>query len=281
MPRGVPGGWPTSPSPAATNDRPRPAPSRARGPATAALALDAPSPGSRGRTNHPCPRWASRRGRGGATARRLRGVAEGDGGKGRRPPVGVTGACAGATAWARCARRGGRPRSPPRWERLRPAVPSVVRAFTRPTGTFATEHRVGHRAAGVVGLSPLLRFMRYEPGGGRHLGHYDAGYDYGDGRRTLLSVVFTSPTRPPAARRASPRRPGHLPRRATSATGRDARDDEVLASVLRGRRRPGLRPPHLSTWRAGGGPGDRVKASGATWCMKPCRRAPAMLEDPP
>jgi hypothetical protein len=31
--------------------------------------------------------------------------------------------------------------------------------------------------------------MRYDPGG-RHLCHYDAGFDYGDGRRTLLSVVF-------------------------------------------------------------------------------------------
>ena len=31
--------------------------------------------------------------------------------------------------------------------------------------------------------------MRYERGG-RHLVHHDAGYDYGDGRRTLASVVL-------------------------------------------------------------------------------------------
>jgi hypothetical protein len=31
--------------------------------------------------------------------------------------------------------------------------------------------------------------MRYPPGG-RHLCHHDAGYDYGDGRRTLMSVVL-------------------------------------------------------------------------------------------
>lgn len=40
-----------------------------------------------------------------------------------------------------------------------------------------------------VGLSPVLRFMRYQAGG-QHCCHYDASFDYGDGRRTLLSVVF-------------------------------------------------------------------------------------------
>jgi NAD+ synthetase len=76
------------------------------------------------------------------------------------------------------------------WHRLRPAVPSV--RFLGPndaTDGFATTGRTGHVTWRVVGLSPLLRFMRYDPGG-RHLAHYDAGYDYGDGRRTLLSVVW-------------------------------------------------------------------------------------------
>lgn len=42
----------------------------------------------------------------------------------------------------------------------------------------------------AVGLSPMLRFMKYEKGG-KHCPHYDASYSYPDGiRRTLLSVVF-------------------------------------------------------------------------------------------
>jgi hypothetical protein len=61
------------------------------------------------------------------------------------------------------------------YARLRPALPCV--------------RFVAERAWRIAGLSPLLRFMRYPPGG-RHLCHYDAPYDYGDGRRTLLSVVF-------------------------------------------------------------------------------------------
>jgi ectoine hydroxylase-related dioxygenase (phytanoyl-CoA dioxygenase family) len=58
-----------------------------------------------------------------------------------------------------------------------------------PTDAFATATRAGHHTWRAFGLSPVLRFMRYDPGG-RHLGHYDAAFDYGDGRRTLLSVVF-------------------------------------------------------------------------------------------
>ncbi|WP_394849808.1 NAD(+) synthase [Pendulispora brunnea] len=76
------------------------------------------------------------------------------------------------------------------WARLAPAVPSVrFLGATTPTDGFATTKRASHRTWRVVGLSPLLRFMRYERGG-RHFGHYDAAFDYGDGRRTLLSVVF-------------------------------------------------------------------------------------------
>lgn len=40
-----------------------------------------------------------------------------------------------------------------------------------------------------LGLSPVLRFMRYDSGG-QHCCHYDQSFDYGDGRRTLMSVVF-------------------------------------------------------------------------------------------
>jgi NAD+ synthetase len=105
-------------------------------------------------------------------------------------PVGVTGVRDGwgvgsvrATAWAPDL-------AGDLWHRLRPSVPSVrFLADTDATDGHARPGRAGHRTWRVVGLSPLLRFMRYEPGG-HHLVHYDAGYDYGDGRRTLLSVVW-------------------------------------------------------------------------------------------
>lgn len=75
------------------------------------------------------------------------------------------------------------------WERLAPAVVGS-RHFgaTADTDAHATDERDGHRTWRAVGLSPVLRFMTYRPGG-RHLCHYDAGFDYGDGRRTLSSVV--------------------------------------------------------------------------------------------
>ena len=108
----------------------------------------------------------------------------------RPEPVGVTGVrdsygvgSVRATAWAPDLSRA-------MFERIRGALPSVrfldEYAFT---DAFGTPARRGHRSWRIVGMTPLLRFMRYEPGG-RHLCHYDAAYDYGDGRRTLLSVVF-------------------------------------------------------------------------------------------
>ncbi len=105
-------------------------------------------------------------------------------------PVGVSGrtdcedlGSVRATAWSR-------ELAGDLWTRLAPAVPAVC--FLGPldaTDGFATATRAGHRTWRLVGLSPLLRFMRYETGG-RHRGHYDAGFDHGDGRRTLLSAVF-------------------------------------------------------------------------------------------
>jgi hypothetical protein len=48
----------------------------------------------------------------------------------------------------------------------------------------------GHRVWRPVGVNPLMRFIRYRPGG-LLVPHYDAPYDYGDERRrTLVTLVF-------------------------------------------------------------------------------------------
>lgn len=114
------------------------------------------------------------------------------------------------------------------WKRLRPAIPSL-----RFLDDLTPTDRFAHRTYRVVGLSPLLRFMRYEPGG-RHLCHYDAGFDYGDGRRTLLSVVFYL-TDAPGSGATRFVRDGQeslpVPSRDFADWSRDTRDDEVITSV--------------------------------------------------
>jgi hypothetical protein len=106
-----------------------------------------------------------------------------------------------------------------------------------PTDGFAIPSgpgkRTGHRSYRVVGLSPLLRFMRYDPGG-RHLCHYDAGFDYGDGRRTLLSVVLYLTDAPHSgATRFVRDGQESMPvrERKFEDWSRDTRDDEVTLSV--------------------------------------------------
>jgi len=104
--------------------------------------------------------------------------------------VGVTGARDGGGTGSRRATAWAPELAADLWQRLRPAVPTV--RFLGPTDAtdgWAVPGRAGHRTWRVVGLSPLLRFMRYDAGG-HHLVHHDAGYDYGDGRRTLVSVVW-------------------------------------------------------------------------------------------
>ena len=114
------------------------------------------------------------------------------------------------------------------WKRLRPAIP-CVRFLDELTPTDSA----GHRTYRVVGLSPVLRFMRYDPGG-RHLCHHDAGFDYGDGRRTLLSVVLYLTDAPDSgATRFVRDGQENLPvrERTFDDWSRDTRDDEVLLSV--------------------------------------------------
>jgi hypothetical protein len=116
----------------------------------------------------------------------------------------------------------------------------------------------------VVGLSPVLRFMRYRTGG-RHLTHYDAGYDYGDGRRTLLSVVLylTGGAGDGAGGATRLVRDGqeHLPvwARDLADWDRDTEPDEVLVAV-RPERGAALVFDHrighdVERWD---GPGDRI-----------------------
>ena len=181
---------------------------------------------------------------------------------GQAEPVGVTGVkdsygvgSVRATAWSPDLARA-------LWSRLRPAVPAVrFLDGMSPTEGFATNERAGHRSWRVVGLSPVLRFMRYEPGG-KHLCHYDAGFDYGDGRRTLLSVVFylTDAPRSGATRFVRDGQ-GSLPvaERAFADWSRETRADEVIASV-HPRRGDVLLFDHrvchdVEEWR---GPGARV-----------------------
>ncbi|MBS2017238.1 MAG: NAD(+) synthase [Deltaproteobacteria bacterium] len=151
-------------------------------------------------------------------------------------PVGVTGVrdsygvgSTRATAWSPELARD-------LWAKLAGAVPSVRFTSERtPTDAFATPSRLGHRTWRVVGLSPLLRFMRYDRGG-RHLGHYDAAFDYGDGRRTLMSVVLYLTDAPEGTGGATRfLRDGQerlLPReRRFDDWDRDARREEVAAEV--------------------------------------------------
>lgn len=73
------------------------------------------------------------------------------------------------------------------WQKIRAIVPPTLSVHnTTSTDWFAP---TAHNHWSVHGVSPVLRFMRYEAGG-QHYAHYDAGYDYGDGRRSLMSVVF-------------------------------------------------------------------------------------------
>ena len=116
------------------------------------------------------------------------------------------------------------------WQFLEPAVPDqrVMQEFT------ATDW-LPHRRWRKFGLSPVLRFMRYESGG-QHCCHYDQSFDYGDGRRTLMSVVFYL-TEVEAGKGGCTRfvRDGQesapLPERNYGDWTRLTRDDEVILGV--------------------------------------------------
>jgi hypothetical protein len=69
------------------------------------------------------------------------------------------------------------------WSRLTPLFPAI-RTMDDSTPTDWD----GHRRWQPIAINPLLRFIRYLPGG-LLVPHYDAPYDYGDDRRRTLTTV--------------------------------------------------------------------------------------------
>lgn len=103
------------------------------------------------------------------------------------------------------------------------------------TDWYATSDRKEHRIWKPFKISPLLRFMRYEAGG-EHYGHYDMGFDYGDGRRTLVSFVIyltAAPQEAGGATRILADGQDHLPivERNLEDWTRRAAESEVIAKV--------------------------------------------------
>lgn len=83
------------------------------------------------------------------------------------------------------------------WDRLAPLLPNL-----RTMGGLNQADWDGHHVWRPVGVNPMLRFIRYEAGG-LLVPHYDAGYEFQDGRRrTLMSVVFilTPPSQKPGGK---------------------------------------------------------------------------------
>lgn len=91
-----------------------------------------------------------------------------------------------------------------------------------------------HRQWRYVGVSPMLRYMRYEQGG-EHYAHYDAAFIYPDPTyRTLTSVVIYLSTNSTGATRFVRDNQDAVPiwDRKHEDWNRQVRDDEVIASSL-------------------------------------------------
>jgi NAD+ synthase (glutamine-hydrolysing) len=112
------------------------------------------------------------------------------------------------------------------WRRLQGLVPALE---AMPAGTSADAE--GGLVWRAVGVSPLFRFIRYA-GDGKLVAHYDSPYDFGDGRRTLKSmIVYLSETQGPGGETRFIRDPGIAEpplQRAYADWDRVAQDDEVL-----------------------------------------------------
>lgn len=92
----------------------------------------------------------------------------------------------------------------------------------------------GHKNWKVVGLSPMLRFMKYEKSG-KHYAHYDAGFLYPGGtHRTLKSFVLYLTTNSTGATRFIDDGQDHIPvyLRNHNDWDRDTREDEIFYKTL-------------------------------------------------
>jgi len=76
------------------------------------------------------------------------------------------------------------------WTKMKDFVPVGKNIANDYTSTDWWQGENGGRSWKTIGITPMLRFMRYE-NGGQHYAHYDAGYIYKDDRyRTLMSFVL-------------------------------------------------------------------------------------------
>ena len=94
----------------------------------------------------------------------------------------------------------------------------------------ADSERLSHATYRAVGVSPMLRYMKYRAGG-KHAAHYDAGYIYPDTKfRTLKSFVLYFSTNITGATRLIEDGQGHLPvwERNHDDWTEDAKPEQVL-----------------------------------------------------
>ncbi len=112
------------------------------------------------------------------------------------------------------------------WQRLAPGL-TQLRVFEPDTPSDAGGHAVWR----AMGVNPAMRFIRYAPGGVL-VPHYDAGYDYGDGRRhTLMSLVVYLSDGGQTRFLLEPQRHRPTAMRNHQDWTRLAREEEVLTSV--------------------------------------------------
>lgn len=114
------------------------------------------------------------------------------------------------------------------WERLKGFLPQV-----RVMDEFTPTDHDGHSHWKPVGVSPLLRFIRYKEGG-QLVAHYDATYKESEERRTLMSlVIYLTKTETGATRFIrDPQRGKAMSKMDFSDWDRSANSDEVIFESL-------------------------------------------------
>jgi len=110
------------------------------------------------------------------------------------------------------------------WKRIQVFLP-----FERIMDAWTPTDHEGHYNWRPVGVSPLLRFIRYKEGG-QLVGHYDAAYRESDSRRTLMSLVIYLTTNACGATRflRDPQIGKRMDEMDFNDWDRAGRDDEVI-----------------------------------------------------